>query len=589
LLLLDHFALIEVAMPEIIKVEDLSFRYDVADPLVLRDINFSINEGEFVAIMGASGSGKTTLCLALNGIIPNFFGGKFYGYVSVLGRDTLEQSVAEMAQNIGMVLQDPEMQLVTNSVVDEIAFGMENVKVPPEEMDVRIKEVLELVRLIGYEKKHPAMLSGGQKQRLAIAAAVALRPKVMVLDEPTSQLDPIGVDDVFTVIRELNKKSGMTVVLVTHNSERVAEYADRVILIEDGKVASDSTPEKYFRGINLAEKNAVRLPQVTEYFSRFNEVIHKVEPLPVLLTTAVDQMKTVWPEVDFVPQIYPDFDPCGDETKEPVISVRDLHFTYPDGTKALTGISMNVFEGECMAIIGQNGGGKSTLVKHFVRLLKPTSGEVTVFGKSVMNYTTSELAQRIGFIYQNPDAQMFCKTVEEEVGFGPINQIDDKAEVERRVETALRDMDLLDVKDEHPLALSKGDRERVAVAAVLAMEPEVVIFDEPTTGQDISGSRRIMKMIRQLNEKGRTVLIITHHLYLLPGYINRMALLGDGNLLDIGLIREVFHKVEMLRETYLIPPQIVEFGHELEKISGTELNALTVDEMIGLFNSKPSS
>jgi energy-coupling factor transport system ATP-binding protein len=571
---------------EIINVEDLSYRYDIADPLVLRDINFTINEGEFVAVMGASGSGKTTLCLALNGIIPNFFGGKFYGSVTVLGKDTLDLSVAELAQNIGMVLQDPEMQLVTNSVVDEIAFGMENVKVPPEEMDVRIREVLELVRLKGYETKHPAMLSGGQKQRLAIAAAVALRPKVMVLDEPTSQLDPIGVEEVFSIIRKLNKEYKMTVVLVTHNSERVAEYADRVLLMDDGKVVSDKTPKEFFRTMDVAMREAVRLPQVADFYARFSETIHPVKKLPVLLPDAVDQMKVLWPEVKFMPQTYPDADPCGDEGQAPVISARDLHFTYPDGTQALTGVSMDVHSGECMAIIGQNGGGKSTLVKHFVRLLKPTSGEVTVFGKNVLDYTTSGLAQRIGFIYQNPDAQMFCKSVEEEVGFGPVNQLDDKSEIERRVENALRDMALLDVKDEHPLALSKGDRERVAVAAVLAMEPEVVIFDEPTTGQDMQGSWRIMEMIQRLNGEGRTVLIITHHLYLLPGYINRVALLGDGKLLDIGLIRDVFNKVEMLRETYLMPPQIVEFAHELAKISGSDLNALTIDEMIRLFAAK---
>ena len=573
-------------MSEIIKVEDLSYRYDVEDPLVLRDINFSIAEGEFVAIMGASGSGKTTLCLALNGIIPNFFGGKFYGYVSVLGRDTLDLSVAEQAQNVGMVLQDPEMQLVTNSVVDEIAFGMENIKVDPQEMDARIKEVLELVRLTGYENKHPAMLSGGQKQRLAIAAAVALRPRVMVLDEPTSQLDPIGVEEVFSIIRQLNQEMKMTVVLVTHNSERVAEYADRVLLMADGMIAADCTPEKFFRGVDLVKQSGVRLPQVTDFYNRFNDTVCKVDHLPVLLPSAVEQIKKVWHRVDFTPQVFPDIDPCGDATEEPVISIRDLHFTYPDGTQALTGISMDIFKGECMAIIGQNGGGKSTLVKHFVRLLKPTSGTVNIFGKSVLDYTTSGLAQRIGFIYQNPDAQMFCKTVEEEVGFGPVNQIDDSAEVERRVENALRDMDLLDVKDEHPLALSKGDRERVAVAAVLAMEPEIVVFDEPTTGQDTRGSRRIMEMIERLNDEGRTVLIITHHLYLLPGYINRIALLGDGQLLEIGLIRDVFHKVEMLRETYLAPPQIVEFAHELERVSGKALNALTIDEMLQLFASK---
>lgn len=573
-------------MAKVIQVKDLSYRYDAEGPLVLKDINFGIDEGEFVTIMGPSGAGKTTLCLALNGIIPNFFGGKFYGEVNILGQDTLELSVAELAQNIGMVLQDPEMQLVTNSIEDEVAFGMENVKIPQEEMRSRIDQALEIVRLTGYEKKHPATLSGGQKQRLAIAAAIALRPKVMVLDEPTSQLDPIGAEEVFSIIRELNQKHLMTVVLVTHDSERVAEFSDRVLLMDDGKIAIDNNPKRFFQGLNLEDQKAVRVPQISEFFNQFNDSIQPIKDLPILLSEGVEQIKSIWPRIVFSSEIYPDNKPCGDINAEPVISVQDLFFTYPDKTQALTGISLDIIPGDCLAIIGQNGGGKSTLVKHFVRLLKATSGNVTVFGKNVLEYTTSELAQRIGYVYQNPDAQMFCKTVEEEVGFGPTNLLDDEDEVKHRIEEALVAMGLEKVRQEHPLALSKGDRERVAVAAVLAMDPEVLIFDEPTTGQDTIGAHRIMEMIKKLNNQGRTIIIITHHLHLLPGYVNRVALLGDGQLLLNASIREVFHEVDKLRETYLTPPQIVEFSHELEKISGTSLNALSVKEVLGLFKSR---
>ena len=274
------------------------------------------------------------------------------------------------------------------------------------------------------------------------------------------------------------------------------------------------------------------------------------------------------------------------ELGEEIISATDLHFTYPDGTEALSGLSLSIREGECVAIIGQNGGGKSTLVKHFLHLLKATAGQVCIFGKDVGEYTVSQLARRIGFVYQNPDAQIFSKSVEEEVRFGPANQIDDKEEVDRRVRDALEAMDLMDVADTHPLALSKGDRERVAVAAVLALDPEVLIFDEPTTGQDFTGSMRIMNMIRQLHQQGRTILVITHHLYLLPDYIERIILTGDGQILLDAPIREAMNRIDLMQQTYLTPPQIVEFAQSVGERAGEHLNALSVSEVLSLFEKK---
>lgn len=570
-------------MTAIICVKDLSYRYSPEGPMVLKDICLEVNAGEFVAIMGPSGAGKTTLCLALNGIIPNFFEGNFYGQVTIFGQDTLELSVTQLAQNIGMVLQDPEMQLVTNSVEDEVAFGLENVKVPRAEMRARIDDALAIVRLTGYESKHPATLSGGQKQRLAIAAALALRPKVMVLDEPTSQLDPIGVEEVFSVIRDLNQRYNITVILVTHDSERVAEYADRIVLLEEGQLVSDCRPAEFFQGAAIREVTGIRLPQVTEFYTGLYKHFRPLPQLPVTTSEALEWMRKNWTEYKYNPVSYGAENSGDGQHGESLISVKDLFFTYPDGTEALTGISLDIHAGECVAIIGQNGGGKSTLVKHFVRLLKQTSGDIKIFGRDADAYSISELAQRIGFVYQNPDAQIFCKTVEEEVAFGPINQLDDVDEVNRRVKAAMAAMDLEQFKDEHPLALSKGDRERVAVAAILAMEPEVIIFDEPTTGQDKLGAQHIIQTIDRLHKEGRTIIVITHHLYLLPGYVDRVILLGDGKILNDAPLRQVFNDVDVLRKTYLAPPQIVEFVHEIDRMENAQTNAITVEEALGLF------
>lgn len=573
-------------MTSVITVKNLSYRYSPTSQFVLKDICFEVEEGEFVAIMGPSGAGKSTLCLALNGIIPNFFGGSFFGQVEIFGKDTIELSVTQLAQNIGMVLQDPEMQLVTNSVEDEVAFGLENIKIPRDEIRRRIDEALEIVRLTGYEKKHPAALSGGQKQRLAIAAALALRPKVMVLDEPTSQLDPIGMEEVFNVIRELNQRYQITVILVTHDSERVAEYADRVILMDEGQIISDSRAKEFFQGAISQEFNGIRLPQVTEFFAGLKNNGQHLPLLPVTLSEAVAEMKNTWREYSFTPVLFDSEPTVQLESAGPLISARELYYTYPDGTEAITGVSLDIYPGECVAIIGQNGGGKSTLVKHFVRLLKQTSGELKIYNQAAETYSVSELAQRIGFVYQNPDAQIFCKTVEEEIAFGPGNQLDDLEEVQRRVDAALAAMDLEQFRDEHPLALSKGDRERVAVAAVLAMEPEVIIFDEPTTGQDKIGAQHIIETIDRLHKQGRTIIIITHHLYLLPGYVDRVVLIGDGKILRDAPLRDVFNDVQVLRETYLSPPQIVEFVHQVETIADVQTNAMTVEEALRLFQRR---
>jgi energy-coupling factor transporter ATP-binding protein EcfA2 len=573
-------------LTSIICVKDLSYRYSPTSPFVLKDICLEVEAGEFVAIMGPSGAGKTTLCLALNGIIPNFFGGNFYGQVSIFDNDTIELSVTQLAQNIGMVLQDPEMQLVTNSVEDEVAFGLENVKVPRDEMRIRIDEALEIVRLNGYETKHPATLSGGQKQRLAIAAALALRPKVMVLDEPTSQLDPIGMEEVFSVIRELNQLYNITVVLVTHDSERVAEYADRIVLMDEGQILSDCRPAEFFQSAAIKEIIGIRLPQVTEFYARLYKKSQPLPQLPVTLSESLKQVNKVWKDFEYSPINFQFDHSEGNQSGELLISAKDIYFTYPDGTEALTGVSLDIHAGECLAIIGQNGGGKSTLVKHFVQLLKQTSGELKIFGRDAAEYSVSELAQRIGFVYQNPDAQIFCKTVEEEVAFGPINQLDDEEEVKRRVNTALIEMDLMQFKDEHPLALSKGDRERVAVAAILAMDPEIIIFDEPTTGQDKLGAQHIIQTIDRLHKQGRTIVIITHHLYLLPGYVDRVILLGDGKILADAPLRQVFNDFEVLRKTYLAPPQIVEFVHEIDQMGNSLTNAMTVEEALKLLHPK---
>lgn len=565
-------------MPDdIIEIKKLSYRYANVQEFALRDINLTVRRGEFIGIMGPTGAGKTTLCHTFNGVVPHFYGGEFYGSVTVDGQDTIDNPTYKLAQYVGMVFEDPEMQLTAPTVANEVAFALENVCIPPEEIRRRVPEALKAVRLEGLDDKHPHQLSGGQKQRLAIAAALALQPDILVLDEPTSQLDPVGTDEVFSVVRELNREQGITIILVSHASEEVAEYADRVVLLAQGQLLAHSPPREFFQNIELLQMHEIRLPEVTNAF--YTLFPNNPQPsYPVTLPDALAQFEKVKPLVSIEPVAYPNGTGLHNNS-DVVLQTSNLHYTYEDGTKALNGISVDIHQGEYVAIVGQNGGGKSTLVRHFLHLLKATQGQVKVFGQNVTAYEVSDLAQRIGFVSQNPDNQIFSDSVEKEVGFALKNLGFPPNEVKERVTSALQDMKLEWAADRHPLSLSKGDRSRIVVAAILAMKPQILIFDEPTTGQDYKGSRAILDLTQELHQAGKTIIVITHHLYLLPGYAERLLVMGKGRMLLDAPLRDAFYETEKLRQTFLTAPQVIQLAEAIQPDTTPNLRPLTAQEL----------
>jgi energy-coupling factor transport system ATP-binding protein len=570
----------EALADDIIVINDFSYKYPAAPDFVLKEINLRVRRGEFLGVMGPTGAGKTTFCLALNGIVPHFYGGDFYGAVTVAGLDTVRHATYELAQHVGMVFQDPEIQLTAPTAAGEIAFALENVKLPVAEIRRRIPEALHAVRLEGLEQRHPHQLSGGQKQRLAIASALALRPEVLVLDEPTSQLDPVGADEVFAVVRELNRTQGITIILVSHASEEVAEYADRVLLLAGGQLLAQAPPRPFFQNLDLLRGHDVRPPEITAAFEAAFRASLQPPVLPVTLREAVTRYGEIKDQLTVHPVVYDNGRaPAGDGRV--VIQTRDLRYRYEGGVEALRGISLDIHQGEYLAIVGQNGAGKSTLVRHFLHLLTATGGQVNIFDKDVTTYTVSELAQQIGYISQNPDNQIFCDTVRREVAFALTNLKFPKDEVEARAQAALREMNLEWAADHHPLTLSKGDRSRIVIAAILAMNPGILIFDEPTTGQDYRGARAILDLTRELHQAGRTILIITHHLYLLPGYAERLVVMGRGRVLSDTSLREGFYATDILRETYLTPPQVIQLAEAIQPPGGPPLRPLTATELAG--------
>lgn len=565
-------------------LDKVSYCYPNTQNFALKDISLEIYRGEFFGIIGETGAGKTTLSLLLNGIVPQFYGGRFFGYATVAGMDTLETPVNKLASKVGIVFEDPTVQLTATSVENEIAFALENLCIPPEEIKKRIPWVLEAVRLQGYEKKSPEELSGGQKQRLAIASALALQPELLILDEPTSQLDPVGTQEVFATANELNKNLGVTVVIISHAAEEMAIYADRIAVFSQGNLVKLDTPEAVYGDLDCLHRYNLRPPQVAEAFGQISQVktIIPTSP-PVTLDKGINLLPELvknktsitFPEIPF-------FSP---QNSSPLLSVKNLDHTYPDGTKALQNISLDIYEGEYILLLGQNGAGKSTLVKHFLNLLHSTQGDVFFRQRSTREFSVGKLAQFIGYVAQNPDNQIFNTTVFKEVSFALRHFKYSSQEINQKVETSLRGMKLWQHRDSHPLSLPKGERARIIIAAILAMNTDVVILDEPTTGQDFAGSRAILDISKELHQMGKTVIVITHHLYLMPDYAERVIIMGKGSILLDAPIRQAYHEIEILESTYLSPPQVIWLSESLSKLTKNNYPLLTAAEFANCFNN----
>lgn len=565
----------------IIQLNDVSYRYPRSKNWAILHLNLEIQKGEFVAIMGENGAGKSTFCQMLNGIIPNSFGGILKGQVLINGLDTKESGIAQLATQVGIVLEDPETQLFTTSVGSEVAFGPENLCQTPAEIQENVRWALDVVRLTGLEDRMPLALSGGQKQRLAIAANIAMRPNVLVLDEATSQLDPLGVEEVLSVVRELNQKYGMTIVMATDASEMIARVMDRVIVLDKGHLVAQETPRKIFSQTGLFQKYMIRSPQVTQLAARIQQAGQAYTDLPITIDEArSDVTQRLGGYAQYRATLEEQPKANGKVETEPIIVVDHLDFVYqPLNVHAVKDVSFTIRRGEFVALIGQNGSGKTTVLKNLLGLNKPTRGKVIVGGLDISTSAVADMAKHVGFVLQNPDQQLFAEKVEEEIAYGPRNLGLDKALIEERVTEALRLVGLEDKRKEFPPALSKGDRAKTVIASALALNPEIVILDEPTTGQDYRGCHQIMQIANQLHEQGRTVVFVTHHMALVAEYARRVIVMNGGKILLDGPTAEVFNQPEVVRQAYIIPPQITELGQTLPVELGLPRTPLSVKEL----------
>mgnify|MGYP003267740719 FL=1 len=500
-----------------ITVRDLSWQYE---PLVdggkpvdsLKHVSFDIKSGSFVGVIGPTGAGKSTLCMALAGIIPNLADGTMTGLVEVNGMNTSRHSVSALSERIGYVQQDPEAQLFCASVEDEIAFPLENRGIAPDIIDKQIDVMLDLVGMTGYRKRVPTSLSGGQMQRVAIAAALAAEPDVLILDEPTAALDPEGKQEVFDVLERIRQTRSMTVIMAEQDTEHIAYWADQVLFMVNGELVRNGDASLFVREKGLLESSGVQVAD---------------DPLPQV--KAVQQGKKHKKDKKNQPE----------RSKDVVISLDHVSYQYERGgnaSKALDDVTFDIKRGSFIGLIGRNGSGKTTLAKHLNGLIRPTQGTVTVDGLDASKHSVGEMAAHVGFVFQNPDHQIFCSTAKEEIAFGPTALGLDGATVFKRVDEMLTLFDLHRYEDVSPATLGYGERRAVALSSVLAMRTPILVLDEPTAGLDHRLAARFLGTIEKLNQRGVTIVMISHDMRAVYRYCTHVLELEDGKVVQYGPI-----------------------------------------------------
>lgn len=541
-----------------IAVRDFSFSYQNSGSWQLSNVTLEVARGERLAIMGATGAGKSTLAMSLNGLIPHHHEGQTSGEVVIDGLSTIDHDVVEIVRRVGLVMQDPETQITGQTALDDAAVGPANFGLPREVVIQRATSALELVGMAELLDRDTTRMSGGQKQRLVVAGVIAMDSRILVLDEPTSELDPQGTAEVFEIVRRLSADDAKTIVLIEHEPELIAGWASRLVVLDGGRVVFDGTPGGFFGDQLLLDATGLRAPQVAEAAISLSNADRYAGAVPITLAEAI----TVLPrwESDLAAERLL---PTMVEHRAPIIETIGLGHVYPGGVVALSGVTVSVSAGEFVAVLGRNGAGKTTFARHLNGLLRPTSGELFIAGKAAVDKQVSELASSVGYVFQNPDHQIFANSVRDEVGYGLKNLGWDSDRTAERVDAVLEQVGMRNLADKHPFMLGKGQRQRLAVASVLALEPQVLVIDEPTTGQDWQGARAMMSLVRELNEAGHTIMMITHDMALVAEHARRALVFADGSLIADADPHELFSDAEMLERGTLIAPQVTKLANAL--------------------------
>ena len=508
-------------------VENLSFRYRDRQSTAIRDISFEAHPGEILLIAGASGCGKTTLIRCINGLAPRSYKGELGGRVLVHGEETAALKLSQISKKIGTVLQDPERQILGTMVGNEVAFGLENLGVPREEILKRVQAALDILEIPHLRDRETFSLSGGEKQKVALAGVLAMKPSILLLDEPLASLDPASARDSLRTIRFLADE-GMTVLMVEHRVEDVLQIKpERVMFMSEGEVRYLGEVSGLSKVVNYRE---VKLPA--------EDIVEraKQDPAPAAI------------------MILPGA--AGGSGDEALVRFENVAFGYEANVEVLHGLNLEIKRGNVIAVLGPNGAGKTTFVKHAIGLLKPKSGRVLVDGRDTREASVAQIAGTLGYVFQSPSHMLFAPTVRDELSFGPRNLKHEKEQIETEVKEALRIVNLSEKKNDPPLALSFGQQKRVSIAAILAMKSRILVMDEPTAGQDYQNYMNFMDSILQL-PTFEAILFITHDVDLAVIYANRVLIVNDGRLIADGPPQEVLRDFDRLQANRLVPTSLL--------------------------------
>jgi energy-coupling factor transport system ATP-binding protein len=532
----------DVTIPAV-EIAGLRYWYPESETAVLDGVDLRIDQGEMAIVIGASGGGKSTLMLTLNGIVPKQLGGRIAGSVRVGGLDPLEHELSEMATRVGLVFQDPDAQLAAIFVRDEVAFGPQNLRLERAVVERQLAEALDFVGLSRLAGRDVYSLSGGEKQRLAIASVLAMEPGVIVLDEPTANLDPAGAIEVAELIAKL-RDAGRTLILVEHQINRLAAMADRVVVLDAGRIRYDGSPREVLRehGRSIRDELGLWIPQVSEFALEVNPTAGtfaqfplRVEDLPAgieagPLTNVTDAAGTARSEVD---------------GNEYLVRAERVAYRYETGTPALSDVSCSIRAGESVALLGQNGSGKTTFASLLVGLRQPDAGNLVVCGNDATKVGVEVLARDVSYVFQYPEHQFVAETVADDAAYALERRGVSRIETQTRVDAMLSRFGLEDLRDRHPFKLSMGQKRRLSVADMLVTDPRLLILDEPTAGQDRRNTHALIDLLDELRRRiGLAILVITHDLTLVADWCDRALVLDEGKTVFEGTTRDLFVKLD---------------------------------------------
>ena len=575
----------------LLELKDVSFKYvnrnkdDSLDSskaqdstFALKDVSLSIESGEFVGIIGPSGSGKTTLASLFSGAIPHHYSGELLGSVKIAGQDTKNLALTNIACLIGSVIQDIDAQMVAANVEDEILFGLENFGVAHSEIPSRIDEALQIVGISDLRNRDLDTLSGGQKQKVAIAAILALKPKVMVLDEPTCALDPVSSKMIFSILKDLNKNFGITVVVIEQKVALLSEYCKRLVVLSNGTLSLDLPVSQALKNMDLLYSIGINYPRTTHLVNDLQrENVCSKSDLPVsvedtvnTIVNTINSRKSLTSYVDSDSECDSNTSAvAGDFSNEsqvsaqssaqnqskntsPCLSLKNVSFSYPSGVSALKNVSFEAYAGELVTLVGRNGAGKTTVTKLINGLLKASGGNIFIDGKDTSNMKISQIAHYVSTLFQNPDRQLCKDTVLEEVAFSCILLGESVKDANDHAMQVIEKLNL-DPKAS-PFMLSRGQRQMVALAATVVTKPKILVLDEPTCGLDYMECLRIMQVVEDLRDHGCCVIMVCHDMEVVLDFATRLIVVNDGKILEDGRISCVFENNAICKEAALCAP-----------------------------------